>query len=53
MLIYFWLCWVFVAVRAFLVAVSMSYSLVVMSGLLVSVASRVAEHELKGTLGLP
>ena len=45
--IYFWLCWVFVAVQAFsLVAVSGGYSLVAVCGLLVVVASLVAEHRL-------
>lgn len=46
MLIYFWLRWVFVAVRAFLAAVSMGYSLVVVSRLLASAAPLVAEHAL-------
>ena len=41
----YWLCWVFVAVRGFsLVAVSESYSLVAVCGLLKVVASLVAEH---------
>ena len=43
--IYLWLCWVFVAVHWFsLVATSGDYSLVVMHGLLVAVASLVVEH---------
>ena len=46
--IYFWLCWVFVAARAFsLVAVSGGYSLVAACGL-TAVASLVAEHGLYG-----
>ena len=44
--IYFWLCWVFIAVcRLSLVAVS-GETLVVVSGLLIEVASLVAEHRL-------
>ena len=43
LVIYFWLCWVYVAGKAFsLVAVSRSYSLVVQE-LLTAVASLVAE----------
>ena len=42
--IYFWLCWVFVAVRAFLVSASQGYPLVVVLGLLIAVATPVAEH---------
>ena len=43
--IYFWLCWVFVAARAFsLVAASRDYSLVVLGGLLIAVASLVLKH---------
>ena len=45
-LIYFWLCWVFVAaLRLSLTAVSGGYSLV-MHGLLIAVASLFAEHRL-------
>ena len=45
--IYFWLCWVFVAAHELpLVAVSGSYSLVVVCGLLIAVASLVAKHGL-------
>ena len=40
-----WLCWVFVAVSGLsLVAASEGYSLVVVRGLLIAVASLVAEH---------
>ena len=43
--IYFWLRWVFVAARGLsLVAESGSYSLLVMRGLLIVVASVVVEH---------
>ena len=43
--IYFWLCWVFVAVQAFpLVAASGGYSLIVVHGLLIAMASVFAEH---------
>ena len=43
----FWLCWVFVASRAFsLAAASWGYSLVVVCWLLIAVASLVAEHGL-------
>ena len=42
---YFWLRWVFVAARGLsLVAASGGYSLVAVSGLLIVVASLVAEH---------
>ena len=45
--IYFWLCWVFVAVsRLSLVAASAVYSLVEVHGFLIVVASFVAEHRL-------
>ena len=48
--IYFWLCWVFIAVhRLSLAAVNAGYSLVVVFGLLIAVASLVAEHRLQGT----
>ena len=44
--IYFWLCWVFVAARGLsLVAASGDYSVAV-HGLLIAVASLVAEHRL-------
>ena len=44
---YFWLCWVFVAVCGLsLVAVSGGYSLVVVHGFLIEMASLVAEHRL-------
>ena len=40
-----WLCWVFVAVSGLsLVAASEGYSLVAVRGLLIAVASLVAEH---------
>ena len=43
-LFYFWLCWVFIAVHGFsLVVASGGYSLVVMPGLLIVLASLVAE----------
>ena len=46
----FWLHWVFiVAHRLSLVAASGGYSLVVVHGLLIAVASLVAEHRLQGT----
>ena len=49
LLIYFWLCWVFVAAQAFcLAAVSRLNSLVVVHGFLTVVASPVAEHRLMG-----
>jgi len=41
--IYFWLCWVFVAVQA-LVAASPGYSPVAVCGLLIAVASLLPEH---------
>ena len=44
-LMYFWLCWVFV-VGFSLVAVSRGYSLVGVHGLLIVVASLVVEHRL-------
>ena len=47
--IYLWLCWVFVAVWAFfLVALSSGYCLVVLHGLLIVMASLVAEDGLAG-----
>ena len=46
--IYFWPCWVFVAVQAFsLVPVSGGYCLAAMCGLLTVVASLVKEHGLR------
>ena len=46
--LYFWLCWVFVAVhRLSLVAASRSYSLVMVHRLLIAVASFVVEHGLQ------
>ena len=46
-IIYFWLHWVFVVVRGLsLVAVSGGYSFVAVHGLLIAVASFVAEHGL-------
>ena len=45
--IYFWLLWVFVAVRGLsLVAVSGGYSFIVVHRLLIAVSSLVAEHGL-------
>ena len=45
--VYFWLCWVFVAACGLsLMAASRDHSLVVMCGLLIVVASLVAEHRL-------
>ena len=45
--IYFWLSWVFVAVRGLsVVVVSGGYSFVAVRGLLMAVASLVAEHGL-------
>ena len=45
--IYFWLCWVFIAAWAFsLVAESGGYSLVVVHGLFIEMASLVVEHRL-------
>ena len=45
--IYFWLCWFFVAVQGLsLVVASRGYSLVAGCGLLIAVASLVAEHGL-------
>ena len=47
LLIYLWLCWVFVAAHGLsLVAASMGYSLVVVHGFLTEVASLVEEHGL-------
>ena len=43
----FWLCWVFVAVRGLsLVVASGGYSFIAVCGLLIAVASLVAEHRL-------
>ena len=43
----FWLCWVLFASQAFLLfAASRGYSLVAVNGLLIAVASLVAEHRL-------
>ena len=44
--IYFWLCWVFIAVQGILSSCSGDYSLVVMQQLLLTAASLVAEHGL-------
>ena len=45
--IYFWLCWVFMAMRGLSqVVASRGYSLVAVHGLLIEVVSLVAEHEL-------
>ena len=44
--IYFWLCWVFIAVQGLLSSRSGDYSLVVMQQLLLTAASLVAEHGL-------
>ena len=52
----FWLCWVFAAHRLSLTAMSRSCSLVVVPGLLIAVASLVAEHRLSSVahrLGWP
>ena len=47
--IYFWLCWVIIAAWAFsLVVASGGYPIVVVCGLLIEVASLVAEHGLQG-----
>ena len=52
-LIYFWLHWVFFVVhRLSLVVVSRAYSLTVMLGLLIAVASLVVEHRLYSMRGL-
>ena len=46
-IIYFWLCWVFVAARGLsLVAASGGYSMLQLRGLLIAVASLIAEHRL-------
>ena len=48
--VYFWLCCVFIAVHSLpLVAVSPGHSLVLVFGLLITVASLVAEHRLQGS----
>ena len=44
----FWLCWVFIAVRAFLTVASGSSPLAAVHGLLIVVASLVSEHRLSG-----
>ena len=45
--IYFWLCWVFIAVQGLaLVVASWGHSLVVVCGLPIVVASPVVEHRL-------
>ena len=47
MFVYFWLCWVFfVAHRLSLIVVSGGYSLIVVGGLLIAVASLIVEHGL-------
>ena len=46
--IYFWLCWSSLLLGLSLVVVSGGYSLVVLHGLLIAVASLVAEHRLQG-----
>ena len=44
-IMYFWPCWVFAAMHGFfIVAASGGFSLAVMQGLLIEVASLVAEH---------
>ena len=48
-LIYFWLCWVFVAVRASLGAETGDYALVAVCRLLMAVASLVEEEGLQVT----
>ena len=48
LLLCFGLCWVFAAVRVCLAAASQGYSLVVVCGLLIAVASPVTEYGLKG-----
>ena len=48
--VYFWRCWVFIAMQAFsLVAASGGSSLVVVRGLLTAVASLDAEHRLSSS----
>jgi len=43
--LYFWLCWVFIIAQGLsLVAATGGYSLVVVHGLLIAVASLVLEH---------
>ena len=49
-IIYFWVCWVFVAVCFSLVVASGSYSLVAVHGLLVVVASRCREHRSRASV---
>ena len=49
LLIYFWLCWVLVAVLAFSSCSERGHSLVVVCRLLIAVASIVAEHGLQGS----
>ena len=49
---FFWLCWVFVSVCGLsLVATSRGYSLIVVHGLLIVVASLVVEHRLSSCGG--
>ena len=43
---YFWLCWVFVAARGLSLVVSGGLLFIVVRGLLIAVASLVAEHGL-------
>ena len=46
---YFWLCWIFVAAPGFsLVVESKGYSLAVLPGLLIAMASCVGEHSFFG-----
>ena len=48
--IYFWLCWIFIVAHGLsLVVMSGGCSLVALHGLLIVVASLVAEHRLWGT----
>ena len=49
---FLWLCWVFVAARTFSSVASAGHSLVAVCGLLISVASLVAELGLQGTRAL-
>ena len=50
---YFWLCWVFVAVWAFLWWWRAGSTLVVVHGLLISVASLAAEHMRASVVAAP
>ena len=45
----FWLCWVFIAACRLSQVGSKGYSLVVVRGLLIEMASLIAEHGLKGS----